>query len=259
MRITIFISALAISLGILSSCGEVYAQAATPAASMSTLDLINSFDASPSANLGESLIYPGSPLYFLKAAREKIEVLFDSNNDVKAMRQVEFAQRRLREIASLIRHNRQDLIPETLEHYKINLKNLENVYRKEDIAIKVGEAVSEHLDVLEHLYGTIGEARAQAAVRSSIETAEGFNSNLLAKLSLSSQQALIGKIAKNQALACKFLTRESKSDSLSDTEKVYLSEQAKKCQDDVNLNLKDALMEILQQKQLQSSPSGTSR
>lgn len=250
MRITIFVSALVFSL-ILTSCGSVYAQ--------SSIELINSFDASPSANLGESLIYPASPLYFLKAIREKIEVLLDSNDEIKAIRQVEFMQRRLREVTSLIKHNRQDLIPETLEQYKVNLKNLGSIRQSEEVQIEVAEAVSEHLDVLQRLFGSTGDTRAQQAIRATILRSQDFNMTALSKLSLPKQQLLIGKIAQNQTVACKFITKEADSSAISDTEREYLSTQAKKCQEDVMVNLKDQLLELLKQKQLQSTSSATSR
>ena len=213
---------------------------------MSTKDLINSLEASHSANFGESLIYPASPLYFLKAMREKIEVFLDGSQKTKAMRQVEFAQRRLREVASLIKHNRQDLIPPTLEQYKLHLQNVGNLTsRDEDLQLSAGETVSSHLDVLEGFYGSTGEERAKQAIRAAIVGAQDFNSSLLKDLSLPKQQKLIDKIAKPQALACQFLMREASSEALNDTERVDLGQKVTKCTEDVRMNLKDKLEEIL--------------
>lgn len=248
MRITIFLSALVLSL-LLISCNTTYAANATSSAAMSTKDLLESFQASPSAHLGESLISPASPLYFLKALREKIEVLIDGSQETRAMRQVEFAQRRLREVSSLIKHNRQDLIPRTLEQYKSHIANIENITNgNEELQVKASAALSVHLDSLEQLYGTTGDSKALMAIRSTIQAVEEHSRELLAKLSLVKQQELIGKIAKAQAIACNFIIRESKSSALNDTERAFLSETAVTCQDEVGNLLKDQLMELKQKK-----------
>ena len=62
------------------------------------------------------------------------------------------------------------------------------------------------------------------------------------------KQELIGKIAKSQAVACNFLTREASSSALNDTERSVLSEKATACQDQVNNLLRDQLLELRQKK-----------
>ena len=103
-------------------------------------------------------------------------------------------------------------------------------------------------DFVQQLYGTTGEPKAQIALRSAIQKVEEHSRELLAKLSLPKQQELIGKIARSQAVACNFLTREASSSALNDTERSVLSEKATACQDQVNNLLRDQLLELRQKK-----------
>lgn len=245
MRITFCLAVLALSFTLFAThCDFAFAQTSTGSADIN-LEGLGTLDEAGAVDIGESLIAPNSPLYFLKALREKIEVSFASNAQTKAIIQLEFAQRRLREVRTLVKIKNQDLIPPTLERYKLSLAEaLGMTSQDEELKVKLGEAIARHLDVLQRVYDAIGNPAAKRAVLSAIERAEAHNRTLLKTLSLAPQQKLIRKIALRQALACKFIARESTSSGLNAVERSELSERVKQCSQDVNEKLKDELQEI---------------
>lgn len=247
MRITIVLSFLSL-FALLGSCNFALAQSATAqSATASAEDLIKTVENPGAVDLGESLIHPASPLYFLKAIRERIEMILDSSQEAKSMRQVEFAQRRLREVATLVRIKRQDLIPPTIEQYKLHLKNADEFTKQnEELKVRVGEAISRHLDSLQRVYDMVGNPSTKAAIRSAIERSEEQNIAVLKNLSIESQQKLIRKTAGRQAFACKFLMREATSSGLNDSERESLKQRVRDCTTNALLNLKDELEEIRQ-------------
>ena len=237
MRVTIVLAILAFSFAFFTPCNSVLAQ--------EDLTANLTLNDAGAVDIGESSIHPASPLYFLKAIREKIELALAGTKGVKAQRQLEFSQRRLREIKALVVHKRQDLIDSTLERYKAALSETENlVSQDEDLKMQTGEAVARHLDVLQRVYDQVGNPRAKQAIRAAILRAEEHNRLLLQKLDLTLQQKLIKKTAQQQALACRFLEKEASGSGLNDTEKVYLGQKIKDCQKNMQENLKDELMEI---------------
>ena len=268
MRITIALAILVFSFALLGPCNLAFAQtpstgsgqAATDSADI-TLEGLPSLDEVGAIDIGESLVHPASPLYFLKALRERLELLFATTTEAKMQRELEFAQRRLREIRALVKNKQQDLIPPTAERYKDHLqKAAEVALNNEDLNFKVGEAVSRHLDTLQRVYDQVGNPRAKQAILASIERVIEQNRTLLKKLDLVTQQKLIRETALRQALACKFLIRESSASGKTDTEKVALGEEVKKCQQNIRENLKDELMDIKQKKMMmQGSPSANPR
>ena len=214
-------------------------------------DDLGSLDESGAIDIGESLIHPASPLYFLKAIREKIEMAIASSNEAKAITEIEFAQRRLREVNALVKLKKQDLIPQTLERYKLHIKEAGDLSsRNEELTIRVGEAISRHLDVLQRVYDGVGNPRAKTAVRAAIERAEEHNRMLIEKLDLVSQQELIRKVALRQALACKFMMREASSSALNDTERAFMKDKVSKCKEGIRENLQDELNEIKEKRRM---------
>ncbi|MBI2039449.1 hypothetical protein HYT18_00015 [Candidatus Microgenomates bacterium] len=148
---------------------------------------------------------------------------------------------------------RQDLIDSTLERYKAHLKEAESLSGdREQLKLKVGEAVARHLDVLQRAYDRAGSERAKQAIRAAIERAEEHNRLLLQKLDLVSQQKLIRNTAVRQAMACKFLQKEASSSGLNDTEKLHLRDRVKDCQQNIKDNLKDELQELQDMKKQSS-------
>ena len=245
MRITFCLALLTLSFALLGSCNVALAQSTQKDATASAENLIKTVENPGAIDLGQSLIHPVSPLYFLKALRERIEMVLDSSNEAKAVRQVEFAQRRLREVASLVRVKRQDLIPPAIEQYKLHLKKADE-FTKQDEALKVrvGEAISRHLDTLQRVYDMVGNPSAKAAIRSAIEKNEEQNTAILDDLGTESQQKLIRQTAGRQAFACKFLMREATSSGLNDSERESLKQRVKGCTKNVLENLKDELEEL---------------
>lgn len=240
MRATWILAILTFSFVFLSGCNLALAQ--TQEEDLTAGLTLNEAGA---VDMGESLIHPASPLYFLKAIREKIEFALAGTKETKAQRQLEFSQRRLREVNALVKQKRQDLIDSTLERYKAALSETENlVAQNEDLKMKVGEAVARHLDVMQRVYDQVGNPRAKQAIRAAILRAEEHNILLLQKLDLISQQKLIRKTARQQALACRFLAKEASGSGLTDTEKVYLGQKVKDCQKNIQENLKDELIEL---------------
>lgn len=250
MRITIVLAVLVLSFALYAShCDYAFAQ--TPSTSSGDIELedLGTLDESGAVEIGESLIHPGSPLYFLKALRERIETQFTTTREAQAFREVEFAQRRLRETRALVRVKRHDLIPPTLERYKAHLQEAGGLASfDEDLAVRVGEAVSRHLDVLQRVYDQVGNPRAKVAIRAAIEKAEEHNRKLTAKLDLVYQQQLIRKVALRQALACRFFEREASSSALNDTEREFMRQRVGVCKEDIRKNLRDELQEIRQKR-----------
>ncbi|TSC66707.1 MAG: hypothetical protein CEO21_90, partial [Microgenomates group bacterium Gr01-1014_80] len=81
MRITIVLAILAISFTLYAShCDFAFAQISTGSADVNLEDL-GSLDESGAVEIGESLIAPNSPLYFLKAIRERIEEKIASSRE----------------------------------------------------------------------------------------------------------------------------------------------------------------------------------
>lgn len=257
MRITFCLAILTLSFALLGSCNVALAEVKD--STTSAENLIKTVENPGAIDLGQSLIHPASPLYFLKAIRERIEMFLDSSREAKSMRQVEFAQRRLREVASLVRVKRQDLIPPALEQYKLHLKSADQAAGvDEELKVRIGEAISRHLDTLQRVYDMVGNPSAKAAIRSAIERGGEQNAAVLQDLGIESQQKLIRKVAGRQAFACKFLLREATSSGLNDSEKESLRQRVRNCTQDVLLNLKDELEE-LRAKSLSSTPSATGR
>lgn len=249
MRITIALAILALSLSLLGPCDVVFAQNATGSAD--PLEGLPILDQAGAVEIGSSLIYPGSSLYFLKAIREKIELALSSSSDAKMQRELEFAQRRLREVNAMVKNQKQDLIDETLERYKDHLQKASEIaLNSDDLNFKIGEETSRHLDVLQRVYDAVGNPRAKQAILAAIEKAEEEQRMLLQKLNLVSQQKLIRATALRQALACKLLIRESSASGKTDTEKVALMEEVKKCEANIKDNLKDELMDLKQKRML---------
>ncbi|MBI4036602.1 hypothetical protein HY386_01865 [Candidatus Daviesbacteria bacterium] len=241
MRVTWILAILALSAIFLSGCNTVFA------ASNAQEDLTSglTLDEAGAVEIGESLIYPSSPLYFLKGIRERIELMLSSNNKAKAQRELEFAQRRLREVRALIKHQRQDLIDSTLERYKASLNEARSLSAPDSsLQLPVGEAISRHLDVLQRVHDQVGNPRAKQAIRAALERGMEHLQTMQKRLDLVQQQELIRKTALRQALACNLLAREASNSGLTDTDRVYLTQKVKDCQQNIRENLKDELMEL---------------
>lgn len=241
MHVSFILAALTLSVTIFfSACDLTFAQNnATSSSEATTLS-------DPGAvEIGESLIAPDSPLYFLKTIRERIEVLLSPTTESKVNRELEFAQRRLREVRALVKNKKQDLIPVTLEKYKLHLSQIDQLSKEnQGLQARAGEAVARHLDVLQRVYDAVGNPAAKQAILASLERAEEHNRKLIDRLDVALQQKLIKNIAARQHLACQFLIRESTSSGLNDTERAVLQERIAKCKELERGPLKDQLEDL---------------
>lgn len=245
MRITIALAVFSISLAVfLSECG-IEAFAATSTSSANLEEITSGLPDPGAVEIGVSLINPTSPFYFIKSVREKIELMFISKTSQKIIAELEFAQRRLREVNSLIKVGKQDLIEPMVEQYKSSIITLDSLAGNDsDYKTEIAQALSRHLDILQRFYDNAGEPRAKMSILSAIQRVEEHNRDLLSKLELKDQQKLIKEIALRQILACKFLVRESSSSGVLETTRQLLAQKVNACKKDAQTTLKDQLDEL---------------
>lgn len=161
-------------------------------------------------DIGQSKIYPAHPLYFLKSVKEILELKFAPTSEIKAIRYLEFSQRRMREVKALVEVRRADLIAPTLEHYLFNLQKVLGLtdLKNEAKAKQVADTVYIHLQNLEDIYSKIDHEVARRSIRTT-----------LFKISQWSRQSKI----------CDFLIKEASSSALNEVEIVVLKERANIC------------------------------
>lgn len=169
----------------------------------------------PSSEIGYSRIHPASPLYFLKAVRENLELKLAGTERIKRLRVLEFAIRRLRETRTLITSN-QDLIQPTLERYIAHLSNLtDKPLKNDEFGVIVKNNLVVHLKVLQQVYDQSSSLKANMAIRSAMNRII--------------QRADVPAFAKLSV--CNFFNQEASSSILNQTEKFVLKERAQKCFD----------------------------
>lgn len=209
MRITIVLALTLFGLGLLGFCNTALAK---------------------ENDIGYSKIHPASPLYFLKSVREILELKF-SKPDQIGLKYFEFAQRRIREVKSLISVNRPDLIPPTLEKYSANLNKTLGPFNFQDEALsnEVINNVGMHIVKLEEIYHQTQNPKAKIALRLAIYRISLWNEQLLERLNSKAKDVLSLKINDNQTFICNFLSKEASSSALNQTERVVLIERAQKC------------------------------
>lgn len=164
--------------------------------------------------IGQAKIYPTHPLYFLKSVREILELKFAPTSEIKAVRYLEFSQRRIREVRSLVEARRADLIAPTLEHYLFNLQKVLGLtdLKNEAKAKQVADIVYMHLQNLEDIYSKIDHGAAKRSIRSTL-------------FKLSERKNL----SKFQGKICNFLIKEASSSALNEVEVAVLKERANAC------------------------------
>ena len=179
-------------------------------------------------DIGYSRLHPASPFYFLKAVRESLELKFAGTTRIRALRQMEFATRRIREVKSLVKTPRQDLIEPTLERYLSHLGEAKGIINLID-ARRVIEDVTWHMGVLQTVYGQVSDTRAKRSIRNIINRLSGWDGQLISKLNSVSQFSLAQKLAASKLSGCKFLSREASASALNEVERVVLTNRAKVC------------------------------
>lgn len=182
--------------------------------------------------IGQSRITPASPLYFLKSVREIIELKFAPTTHVRAVRQLEFATRRIREANSLAGTEREDLIVPTLEKYASHLGELMGItdLYNESMLSSIENSMHIHTKTLDNLYGTISDPDAKRSVRTAVFRIAEWQGSLILKLnSIKDSQSSAEKLRVVKANACAFLAREASSSALNEIENELFEERAKKC------------------------------
>ena len=181
--------------------------------------------------LGQSQINPSSTLYFLKAVREVIELKFAATTNTKAFRQLEFATRRIREVKSLVKTPRQDLIEPTLYRYLYHLQELNGLVnlKDNDSAAQVIDVVGLHMTILQAVYDQVSDLRSRMSIRVTVNRLSEWDQQLIGRLDLVKQTSLIDKVTALKLSGCNFLAREASSPVLNEVEKTVLSERAQKC------------------------------
>lgn len=165
-------------------------------------------------DIGQSLIHPAHPLYFLKTIRENLELKFAGTERVTFIRRLEFATRRLREVKSLIKVGNFELISPTLERYwsEINALPQKDIVDKAVVKM-IQDNLVIHLDVLQQIYQKVDQPQAKMAIRTALNRVV--------------QRADVPNYAKLPV--CNFLTKEASASALNEVEKVVLSERAENC------------------------------
>lgn len=181
-------------------------------------------------NFGVAKINPASPFYFLKSVREILELKFAATTHVKALRQLEFATRRIREVNSLIKTSHQDLIEPTLDRYLFSLEEVTHIFNLRDkmMVEQVSVETSQHMAVLQTIYSQVSEPRAKMAIRATINRLSKFDQEIISKLNLL-QLSPDQRIINSKLAGCNFLSKEASNSALNEIERIVISERAQKC------------------------------
>lgn len=187
------------------------------------LALANDYQISPSR------LHPASPFYFVKTIKENLELKFTGSNSDYNLKYFEFAQRRIKEISSLVRVNRVDLIPSTLEKY---WSSLNKVSLSGDQMIR---QVTAQINFLESVYHQIEDPAAKRSIRLTLFKIMQWNSKVLNSLTPEENIKFSAQINQNHNLICNLFSKEASSSGLNDTEKLVLLERFQKCLDTKSL------------------------
>ncbi len=178
--------------------------------------------------IGQSLISPASPLYFLKSVREVLELKFVKTSRARGLQELEFANRRIREAKSLVKTPNENLIEPALARYIAHLQELSGLLDMGD-APKISALVTQHMLVLQTIYDQVSLQRAKLSIRSTVNRLTQWDTELINKLTLIKQQKLAQTVIDSKLSGCSFLSKEASSSALNETEKEVLSERAQKC------------------------------
>lgn len=181
--------------------------------------------------IGRSQITPASPLYFLKAVREIIELKVAGTARVKSLRELEFATRRIREANSLVETAHEDLIEPTLSRYTVQLRKLNSLASLSDeiVAAQTVESVVLHMSVLQEIYPKVIEPRAKMSIRTAIFKLSEWEQDLISKLSRIFKSHLVEKVLPAKLSGCNFLVKEASSSALNEVEKTVLIKRGVDC------------------------------
>ncbi|MDO8573779.1 MAG: DUF5667 domain-containing protein, partial [Candidatus Daviesbacteria bacterium] len=171
---------------------------------------------------------PASPLYFLKSVREILELRSADNLDIKARLQLQFANRRIREMRSLIGTSHEDLIEPALTRYAAHLQEFTNIANFSDkgLKTKIAEITTEHMKILQVIYGTVSEQRAKRSIRVAVHKLSQWDNILMNKIDPIYDSWFTEQITLSKLSGCDFLSGEASSSAITETERWVLSQRA---------------------------------
>lgn len=183
--------------------------------------------------IGFAQIHPGSNiLYSLKMLKEIIEIKTAGTPNIKSARYLELATRRIREVRTLQRDGRENLIEGVLERYWVYMDQLRGSFNLKDerVTLETTEQVYKHLYILDKLYGTLTDKRAKMSVRLAINRISKWQADVILRLNELSQSAIERRVVEHQKLACDFQIKEASVSGLNRIEKELLSGRAIECE-----------------------------
>lgn len=193
--------------------------------------LLFTFPVHAADDLGQSQITPASPLYFLKSVREVLELKFAGTTRVRAIRELEFATRRIREVKGLVNTPRQDLIEPTLHQYAFHMREFLGIANLsgQDFAVEVSNTVAGHMSVLQTVYGRVTDKRALMSIRATINNLSILDLELIDKLKTAEKPLQAEQVSISRLSACKFLSKEASSSAFNAVEKSVFVKRASEC------------------------------
>lgn len=189
--------------------------------------------------IGFAQINPGSNiLYSLKMLKEALEMKIAVTPNIKSARYLEFATRRIREVRSLQRDGKEDLIEGTLERYWVHMQALQGNFdlKNDRVALETTEQVYKHLYILNQLYPQLSDKRAQMSVRLTITRISKWQADVILRLNQISQSVIERRVIEYQKLACDFQIKEASAEGLNRIEKEVLSGRVVECEKSLILN-----------------------
>lgn len=182
-------------------------------------------------DIGQSSIHPASPLYFLKSVRETLELKFTKTTHTRALRQLEFSTRRIREVNSLVETGREDLIWPTLERYVSHLQELKGLVnlQDEDMSARVSRGITAQMDALLAVSQKVSDVSAKRSLRTTIYRLSEYEQLIIDKLNSFNKYPHAKKLAASKLQACNFLSQEASGSALNEVERVVLAGRAQKC------------------------------
>lgn len=186
-----------------------------------------------SPDIGLARINAASPLYFLKSIREILEIKFAGSTHVKALYKLEFANRRIREVNSLVKTPEEYLIQPTLEKYWSSLGQLRGILdlNNKDMAGRVSRAVVLQMNDLLGAFEEASDPKAKRSLRAAIYRLSEWEQELIDRFSLlpEPQPALSEQVINSKLSGCSFLSKEASSSALNEVERKVLADRAKTC------------------------------
>lgn len=186
--------------------------------------------AQDATQVGFSQISPASPLYFLKAVRENFEWRLAKKKGEQVSRQLEFAQRRLREINSLLGGKDESFIAPTANRYQAQMDKASSISGdSDDLQLVLTDYLSRHLLVLEDQYSRTSDRLGQVFLRATIEKDQELSQKLIDKAGGDYKDRLTITLSQSQYLTCQFFIKEASLSALNEVEREDLSQRAQNC------------------------------